>query len=44
MPPAASRERHDHLGQTLSAIEAKLVAMRNARAFHPDGWKMASAW
>ncbi len=30
-----SREMHDHLGQTLSAIEANLVAMRNARAFHP---------
>ena len=29
-----SREMHDHLGQTLSAIEANLVAMRNARAFH----------
>ena len=30
-----SREMHDHLGQTLSAIEANLVAMQNARAFHP---------
>jgi signal transduction histidine kinase len=30
-----SREMHDHLGQTLSAIEANLVAMKNARAFHP---------
>jgi signal transduction histidine kinase len=29
-----SREMHDHLGQTLSAIEANLVAMQNARAFH----------
>jgi signal transduction histidine kinase len=29
-----SREMHDHLGQTLSAIEANLVAMRNQRAFH----------
>jgi len=25
---------HDHLGQTLSAIEANLVAMQNARMFH----------
>ena len=30
-----SREMHDHFGQTLSAIEANLVAMQNARAFHP---------
>lgn len=30
-----SREMHDHLGQTLSAIEANLVAMQNARSFHP---------
>lgn len=29
-----SREMHDHLGQTLSAIEANIVAMQNARAFH----------
>ena len=29
-----SREMHDHLGQTLSAIEANLVAMQNARMFH----------
>jgi signal transduction histidine kinase len=29
-----SREMHDHLGQTLSGIEAYLVAMQNARAFH----------
>jgi signal transduction histidine kinase len=30
-----SREMHDHLGQMLSAIEANIVAMQNARAFHP---------
>lgn len=30
-----SREMHDHFGQTLSAIEANLVSMQNARAFHP---------
>jgi signal transduction histidine kinase len=29
-----SREMHDHLGQTLSAIEANIVAMQNARTFH----------
>jgi signal transduction histidine kinase len=29
-----SREMHDHFGQTLSAIEANLVAMRHARVFH----------
>jgi signal transduction histidine kinase len=29
-----SREMHDHFGQTLSAIEANLVAMQNARVFH----------
>jgi signal transduction histidine kinase len=29
-----SREMHDHFGQTLSAIEANLVAMRHAKAFH----------
>jgi signal transduction histidine kinase len=29
-----SREMHDHLGQTLSAIEANIVSMQNARAFH----------
>ena len=29
-----SREMHDHLGQTLSAIEANIVAMQNARAFN----------
>ena len=28
-----SREMHDHFGQTLSAIEANLVAMQRARAF-----------
>jgi signal transduction histidine kinase len=31
-----SREMHDHLGQTLSAIEANIVAMQNARAFKPE--------
>src|SRR5262245_17059246 len=30
-----SREMHDHFGQTLSAIEANLVSMQHARAFHP---------
>jgi signal transduction histidine kinase len=30
-----SREMHDHLGQTLSAIEANIVAMQNARSFNP---------
>ena len=30
-----SREMHDHFGQTLSAIEANLVAMQHARAYHP---------
>ena len=30
-----SREMHDEFGQTLSAIEANLVWMQNARAFHP---------
>jgi signal transduction histidine kinase len=29
-----SREMHDHFGQTLSAIEANLVSMQHARAFH----------
>jgi signal transduction histidine kinase len=29
-----SREMHDHLGQTLSAIEANIVAMQNARTFN----------
>src|SRR5262245_56856944 len=29
-----SREMHDQLGQTLSAIEANLVAMKHARAFN----------
>lgn len=29
-----SREMHDHFGQTLSAIEANLVSMKNARTFH----------
>lgn len=29
-----SREMHDHLGQTLSAIEANIVSMQNARGFH----------
>jgi signal transduction histidine kinase len=31
-----SREMHDHLGQTLSAREANIVAMQNARAFKPE--------
>jgi signal transduction histidine kinase len=30
-----SREMHDEFGQILSAIEANLVSMQNARAFHP---------
>lgn len=30
-----SRELHDEFGQTLSAIEANLVAMQNARLYHP---------
>ena len=30
-----SREMHDQFGQTLSAIEANLVSMRRAHAFHP---------
>jgi signal transduction histidine kinase len=29
-----SREMHDHFGQTLSAIEANLVAMQNSRQYH----------
>jgi signal transduction histidine kinase len=29
-----SREMHDHFGQTLSAIEANLVSMQRARAYH----------
>lgn len=30
-----SRELHDEFGQTLSAIEANLVTMQNARQYHP---------
>jgi signal transduction histidine kinase len=30
-----SREMHDHFGQTLSAIEANLVAMQHSRTYHP---------
>lgn len=30
-----SRELHDEFGQTLSAIEANLVTMHNARQYHP---------
>src|SRR4051812_13638232 len=30
-----SREMHDEFGQTLSAIEANLVSMQRAHAFHP---------
>ena len=30
-----SRELHDEFGQTLSAIEANLVAMQNSRQYHP---------
>src|SRR5947209_5752777 len=32
-----SRELHDEFGQTLSAIEANLVAMHNTRQYHPTG-------
>jgi len=31
-----SREMHDHFGQTLSAIEANLVAMKHAGTFQPE--------
>ncbi len=34
MASRLSREMHDHFGQTLSAIEANLVSMQHARAFH----------
>jgi signal transduction histidine kinase len=34
MATRLSREMHDHFGQTLSAIEANLVSMHNARAWH----------
>ncbi len=32
-----SRELHDEFGQTLSAIEANLVAMHNTRQYHANG-------
>jgi signal transduction histidine kinase len=35
MAQRLSREMHDQFGQTLSAIEANLVSMQRARAFHP---------
>lgn len=31
-----SHEMHDHFGQTLSAIEANLVAMQHSQAYKPD--------
>jgi len=34
MASRLSREMHDHFGQTLSAIEANLVSMQHAKAFH----------
>ncbi len=34
MASRLSREMHDHFGQTLSAIEANLVSMQNAKSFH----------
>ncbi|MEO8596794.1 MAG: sensor histidine kinase [Candidatus Solibacter sp.] len=34
MATRLSREMHDHFGQTLSAIEANLVSMQNAKTYH----------
>ena len=39
-----SREMHDQFGQTLSAIEANLVAMQRAHSFHPGRIEDCLGW